>query len=127
MITLRLARLAGPAGLALDQVNPNYAGSLPPFGASDYCVNASIQFYSRTLAPIGHNVRISGSTFDPQLNSPHTDCASCEATFIGDYFGNAVGPGPGGAVDYSTFVSTVDDGTNPGHYQQQIVASVPVP
>jgi len=30
-------------------------------------------------------------------------------------------------VDYSSFVSTYDDGTNPGHYQQQIVATVAVP
>jgi hypothetical protein len=34
---------------------------------------------------------------------------------------------PGGAVDYSTFVSTYDDGTNGAHYQQQIVAAIAVP
>jgi hypothetical protein len=122
-------RLACPAagsaaaGLALDQVNPNYAGSLPPYRAANYCVNASVQFYSPALAPIGHNIRISQNTFDPQLNSPHTSCATCENTFIGDYFGNTVG----GAVDYASFVSTYDDGTNPGHFQQQIVAAVAVP
>ncbi len=115
------------AGLALDQVNPNYTGSLPPNGAANYCVNASIQFYTPQLSPIGHNIRISQHTFDPQLNAPHTACATCETTFIGDYFGNTVGAKPGGAVDYSTFASTYDDGTNPAHYQQQIVASVRVP
>src|SRR6266699_506182 len=115
------------AGLALDQVNPNYTGSLPPNGAANYCVNASIQFYTPQLSPIGHNIRISHHTFDPQLNAPHTACATCETTFIGDYFGNTVGAKPGGAVDYSTFASTYDDGTNPAHYQQQIVASVRVP
>ena len=126
-------RLACPAagtaaaGLALDQVNPNYAGSLPPYGAANYCVNASIQFYNPQLGPIGHNIRISQNTFDPQLNAPHTSCASCETTFIGDYFGNTVAATAVGTVDYSTFTSTYDDGTNSAHYQQQIVASVPVP
>jgi hypothetical protein len=119
---------AAAAGIALDQVNPNYTGSLPPYGAANYCVNASIQFYNPQLSPIGHNIRISQNTFDPQLNAPHTSCASCEATFIGDYFGNTTGvTAAGGVVDYSTFVSTYNDGTNPASYQQQIVASVPVP
>jgi hypothetical protein len=118
---------AAAAGLALDQVNPNYAGSLPPYGAANYCVNASIQFYSAQLAPIGHNVRLSQNTFDPQLNSPHVDSATGETTFLGDYFGNTVGTEAGGAVDYASFVSTYDDGTNLAHYQQQIVASVAVP
>jgi len=118
---------AAAAGLALDRVNPNYAGSLPPFGAANYCMNASIQFYTPGLAPIGHNVRLSQNTFDPQLNAPHTDCAACETTFIGDYFGNTTGPAGTGTTDYSSFVSTYDDGTNPAHYQQQIVATVAVP
>jgi hypothetical protein len=118
---------AAAAGLALDRVNPSYTGSLPPYAAVNYCVNASVQFYTPQLKPIGHNIRISQDTYDPQLNSPHADCATCETTFLGDYFANAIGAEPGGAVDYSSFVSTYDDGTNPGHYQQQIVASVPVP
>lgn len=120
---------AKAAGLALDLVNPNYTGSLPPYGASNYCVNASIQFYTPHLRPIGHNIRLSRNTYDPQLNSPHTDCASCETTFIGDYFGNTTGPAPTGTgtLDYSTFTSTYNDGTNPAFYQQQIVATMPVP
>jgi len=118
---------ATAAGLALDTVNPNYTGSMPPYGAADYCVNASIQFYTPQLAPIGHNIRISQNTYDPELNSPHVDCATCETTFLGDYFGNTVGTEPSGAVDYSSFVSTYDDGTNPAHYQQQIVSAVAVP
>jgi hypothetical protein len=122
-------RQAAAAGLALDQVNPNYTGSLPPFGASNYCVNASIQFYKPDLSPVGHNIRLSQNTYDPQLNSPHVDCATCETTFIGDYFGNTTGPAPAGAgtLDYSTFASTYDEGSNPGHYQQQIVAIMEVP
>src|SRR5215471_2431256 len=120
-------RQAAAAGLALDQANPNFTGSLPPYGAANYCVNASIQFYKPDLSPVGHNIRLSQNTYDPQLNAPHTDCAACETTFIGDYFGNTVDPMPGGAVDFSTFVSTYDDKTNPAHYQQQIVATVRVP
>jgi hypothetical protein len=118
---------ATAAGLALDQVNPHYAGSLPPYGAANYCVNASIQFYTPQLAPIGHNIRLTQNTYDPQLNAPHVDCATCETTFIGDYFGNTTGPVGPGTLDYSTLVSTYDDGTNPAHDQQQIVATVPVP
>jgi hypothetical protein len=115
---------AAGAGLALDQVNPNFTGSLPPYGASNYCVNTSIQFYSASLAPIGHNVRLSQHTWDPQLNSPRRFCVcSANATFIGDYFGNTIG----GGVDYTTSVSTFDDGSNPAHYQQQVVATIAVP
>jgi hypothetical protein len=120
---------AAAAGLALDKVNPNYTGSLPPYGASNYCVNASIQFYTWHLTPIGHNIRLSQQTYDPQLNSPHPYSASDETTFIGDYFGNTTGPAPAGtgSLDYSTFASTYNDGTNPAFYQQQIVAALPVP
>jgi hypothetical protein len=90
-------------------------------------VNASIQFYTPQLTLIGHNIRLSQNTYDPQLNAPHTGSASGEETFIGDYFGNTTGPAGTGTLDYSTFVSTYDDGTNPAHYQQQIVATAPVP
>ena len=118
------------AGLALDRVNPNYNGSLPPYGAANYCVNTSIQFYSATLAPIGHNVRLSQHTWDPQLNSPIRFCVCApNATFIGDYFGNTTA----GSIDITTSVSTYDDTSlpanqrNPSHYQQQVVATVTIP
>jgi hypothetical protein len=118
---------AGPAGLALDQTNPNYGGAqgpLPPYGFADYCVNSSIQFYNANLSPIGHNMRLTAHTWDPQLNSPDRAC-SCNQTdtFLGDYFGNDFA----GTIDYSTFVSTYDDGSNPHHYQQQVVAAVSAP
>ncbi len=61
---------ASAAGLTLDQSIPNYSGSLPPYDASDYCVNSSIQFYAADLQPIGHNIRLTAHTWDPQLNSP---------------------------------------------------------
>ena len=112
------------AGLALDQVNPNYTGSLPPYGASNYCINASVQFYSATLAPFGHNIRLTQHTWDPQLNSPHPGSAFGKETFIGDYFGNTTD----GSTNISSFVSTYNDGTtNPSNRQQQVVATVTIP
>jgi hypothetical protein len=111
------------AGLALDQVNPRYAGSLPPYGAANYCVNASVQFYSPTLVPLGNNIRLTEHTWDPQLNAPHTSCSTCTTTFIGDYFGNTTS----GSVNISSSVSTYDDGTNPNHQQQQVVSRVTIP
>lgn len=111
------------AGIALDQANPHFSGSLPPYGAANYCVNASVQFYSATLAPKGHNIRLTQHTWDPQLNAPHSGCATCLTTFIGDYFGNTTS----GTANLSTFVSTYNDGGNPNHYQQQVIAAVPIP
>jgi hypothetical protein len=114
---------AAAAGLALDIANPRYAGTLPPYGATNYCVNASVQFYTPTLDPKGPNIRISAHTWDPQLNAPHTGCATCLTTFIGDYFGiNSAG-----GVLYTTSVTTYDDGTNPSHYQQQVIAILSIP
>ncbi len=111
------------AGLALDQVNPNYSGSLPPYGASNYCVNASVQFYNATLTPFGHNIRLTQHTWDPQLNSAHPGSASGTETFIGDYFGNITS----GSTNISSFVSTYNDGSNPKYQQQQVIATVAVP
>lgn len=92
-------------------------------GASNYCINASVQFYDAALNPIGHNVRLTQHTWDPQLNAPHTSSPSGSVTFIGDYFGNdASGPS-----DAFTFVSTYNDGSNAGNRQQQVVASVATP
>ena len=111
------------AGLALDQVNTNYAGSLPPYGARNYCVNASIEFYEPDLTPIGNNILLTQHTWDPQLNSPHPGSPTGEETFIGDYFGNT----SGGSSDYTSFVSTYNDGTNPRNEQQQVIAKLPLP
>jgi hypothetical protein len=108
---------AAGAGLALDRVNPNYSGSLPPYGASNYCINASVQFYNDTLAPFGHNVRLTQHTWDPQLNAAHPGSASGTETFIGDYFGNITN----GSTNISSFVSTYNDGSNPKHQQQQVM------
>jgi hypothetical protein len=115
---------ASAAGLALDRSNPDYAGSLPPYGASDYCINASVQFYTASLTPIGHNIRLSRHPWDPQLNAPDRASSSVPTdTFIGDYFGNVFD----GTIDYATFVSTYNGGNNPQHYQQQVVSTVKIP
>jgi hypothetical protein len=94
-----------------------------PAGRSNYCVNASIQYYHPDLTPYGHNIRLTKQTWDPQLNSPHPGTPTGTETFIGDYFGN-VADGP---TDVTSFVSTYDDGTNPHHYQQQVIAKVAIP
>jgi hypothetical protein len=117
---------ATAAGLALDRVNPDYTGALPPYGAQNYCVNTAIQFYNPALTPLGHNVRLSPHGFDPQLNSP-SESATGNPTFLGDYFGNTVAQTATGAVDWTTSVTTYDDGGNPDHRQQQLVSSIPVP
>jgi len=114
---------ATAAGLQLDTANSNYSGSLPPYGAQNYCVNSSIQFYNPWLKPIGHNIRLSLHTWDPQLNSMKTDSINGARGFIGDYFGNVTA----GGLDYTTSVTTFDDGTNPSHFQQQVIAVVAVP
>jgi hypothetical protein len=106
---------ATAAGL---QYDPNH-----PYGALDYCVNTAIQFYSPSLRPIGHNVRLSAHTWDPQLSAPHPGCICGRGTFIGDYFGVA----SNGTSTYTTSVSTFDDGSNPNNYQQQIVSSIATP
>ena len=114
---------AANAGLALDTTNADFAGPLPPYGATNYCVNSTIQFYNWRLQPIGHNIRTSLHTWDPQLNSMKADSINGARGFIGDYYGNDTGLG----TDFTTSVSTYDDGTNPGHFQQQVVAEIPLP
>jgi hypothetical protein len=112
---------AAGAGLALDTANPNSPGVVP-YGAGNYCVNASVQLYSATLSPSGHNVRLTQHTWDPELNSLKPGGAAAARGFIGDYFGNVFGPG----VDYGTFVSTFNNGSNPSNRQQQVVATLSV-
>ena len=118
---------AAAAGLALDTANPSFTGSLPPYGVTNYCVNTAIQFYDATLNPIGNNIRLSAHSFDPQLNSPHPFGVGNSTTFLGDYFGNSIGASGSGLVDYTTSVTTYNDGTNPAYQQQQSVSVVAVP
>lgn len=119
---------AGQAALTAGlQLDTGTSGTTPPpYGATNYCINAAIQFYGATLAPIGNNIRLSPTTWDPQLNAPHTSGINSATTFIGDYFGNVPDPGIGSEV--TTFVSTANDqGTNPAFRQQQVVARVALP
>jgi hypothetical protein len=114
------------AGLALDTINPHYSGPLPPYGASNYCINTSVQFYSPHLLPLGNNIRLSAHTWDPQLNAPWrygSSLFSGKDTFIGDYFGNDFV----GTANLATSVSTYNDGSNPNYYQQQVIATVSIP
>ncbi|HEY2935853.1 MAG TPA: hypothetical protein VGJ25_04585 [Gaiellaceae bacterium] len=96
---------------------------LSPAGRANYCVNTAIQFYSPTLQPLGHNIRLSAHTWDPQLNAPKRSCICGSSTFLGDYFG----VDSGGGYTYATSISTFDYGQNPSYYQQQIVVRVATP
>ena len=96
---------------------------LAPAGTKNYCINTAIQFYTADLTPIGHNIRLSKDTWDPQLNAAKRFCVCGTDTFIGDYFGLDFG----GGYAYTTSVSTYDDEHNPSNYQQQIVARVALP
>jgi hypothetical protein len=82
-----------------------------------------VQLYDANLDPLGHNVRLTRHTWDPQLNAPHTSSPGSSGTFIGDYFGNDAG----GSADVFTFVSTYNNGSNPANRQQQVVASIAIP
>ena len=96
---------------------------LTPGGTTNFCINTAIQFYAPDLKPLGHNIRLSEFTWDPQLNAPKRVCVCGSDTFIGDYFGLDFG----GGYAYTTSISTYNDGNNPSNYQQQIVARVPLP
>jgi BNR repeat protein len=113
---------------ARDTAEATLAGLLfdprAPFGRTNYCVNTAIQFYTATLKPLGHNIRLSPHTWDPQLSSPHTDCICSNGTFIGDYFG----VDSRGGFTYTTSVETYNaSGENPGFHQQQLVSKLRTP
>jgi hypothetical protein len=118
--------LGGPdeigSGIAYDPGTAASPGT--PWGRSNYCVNTAIQFYQPDLTPIGHNIRLSQYTWDPQLSALHPSCICSAGTFIGDYFGID----SGGGYTYVTSVSTFDHlGENPFFHQQQIVAKLQTP
>jgi hypothetical protein len=122
-----LSGTAAGINLDLSAQKPGYAGPVPPYGATNYCVNASIQFYGPTLTPLGNNIRLTQQTWDPQLNSPHPGRPGGVETFIGDYFGNITVDTAIGPVDVTTFVSTYNDGSNPDNRQQQVIAQIAIP
>jgi len=117
-------RLACPAGGTREGSAAGIGLDPAASAASNYCINSSVQFYDANLDPLGHNVRLTQHTWDPQLNAPHTGSPGGSETFIGDYFGNDAGVG---TTDWFTFVSTYNDGSNPRNQQQQVVASIATP
>ena len=107
-------------------------------GRTNFCIDVSLQAYKDSgsgAVPVGHNVRITNFSWDPQqpgqsvggLSQLPCADANCTAGFIGDYFGLAVS---GGNI-YALFVSThypsdvTADGGGPVYYQQQVLATVP--
>jgi hypothetical protein len=95
-----------------------------PFGASNYCINTAVQLYRPGLRPIGHNVRMSLHTWDPQLSAARFVCICVPASFIGDYFGAAAG----GGFAYTSSVTTYNEsGQNPFFHQQQLVSKLKLP
>ena len=113
---------AAGSGVAHDPGTAASPGA--PWGRENYCVNTAIQFYKPNLTPIGHNIRLSQQTWDPQLSALHPGSITGTTTFIGDYFGIDSAGG-------STFVTSVSTynhgGENPFFHQQQIVAKVRTP
>jgi BNR repeat-like domain len=98
---------------------------LAPFDKVNFCVNTAVQLYRPGLRPIGHNIRMSPHTWDPQLSAPRFLCiCNPRATFIGDYFGvDALG-----GFAYTSSVTTYNEnGENPLFHQQQLVSKLQVP
>ena len=94
-----------------------------PYGRANYCINAAAQFYTVALKPLGHNIRLSPHTWDPQLSSPRPECICSDSSFIGDYFGVDIR----GGFAYTTSVETYNAGENPGYHQQQLVSKLTPP
>jgi len=99
-----------------------------PYGRSNYCINTAVQFYRANLRPLGHNIRLSAHTSNPQLSAPRYECMSSPASFIGDYFGIAFGHDLRSSIAYTTSVATYNAaGENPGYHQQQLVSAIRTP
>ncbi len=108
-------------------------------GAANTCIDTYAQFFKDgsagafTLTRSGDNLRASQYTWDAQLpqapaqpncsdDLPHPE-GGCSVSFIGDYFGAALGNGN----LYVLNVSTHDFGGNPDYDQQQVLQIVPIP
>jgi len=94
-----------------------------PYGRVNYCINTAVQLYRAGLLPIGHNVRVSPHTWDPQLSAARFGCICAPASFIGDYFGIDAR----GGFTYTASVTTYNEGgQNPSFHQQQLVSKLRV-
>jgi hypothetical protein len=112
----RATAAAARAGLSFDPRTP--------YGRRNYCINTAVQFYRPRLRPIGHNVRVSADTWDPQLSAARFVCICASASFIGDY----CGVDSRGGWTYTASVTTANaDGQNPFFHQQQLVAKLRTP
>ena len=95
-----------------------------PYDRVNYCINTAVQLYRPNLRPLGHNVRMSPHTWDPQLSAARFACICSQGSFIGDYFGIDA---RGGFV-YTASVSTYNEGgANPFFHQQQLVSKLRLP
>jgi hypothetical protein len=95
-----------------------------PYGRANYCIDTAVQFYRPRLRPVGHNIRLSEHSWDPQLSSPRPGCICDPGGFIGDYFG----VDSRGGFTYTASVETFNAaGENPGYHQQQLVSKVRTP
>jgi hypothetical protein len=124
VVTFYDRRLACPA-----RGTPDAAGSgvdldpRQPYGRTNYCINTGVQRYRPGLRPIGHNIRMSPHTWDPQLSAARPQCICAPGSFIGDYFGIDVR----GGFAYTSSVTTYNEnGTNPFFHQQQLVSKLAV-
>jgi hypothetical protein len=113
---------AAGSGIANDPGTAASPGT--PWGRSNYCINTAVQFYKPDLTPLGHNIRLSPNSSDPQLSAPHSGSIGGTTTFIGDYFGVDHGGGYTLTTSVSTFNRT---GENPNFHQQQVVAKIHTP
>jgi hypothetical protein len=97
---------------------------LAPYGRVNFCINTAVQLYRPGLRLIGHNVRMSPHTWDPQLSAARFACICSPGSFIGDYFGADAR----GGFAYTASVSTYNEGgTNPFFHQQQLVSKLRIP
>ena len=118
-------RLACPARDSLEAVVAGLGfDPRAPYGRTNYCIDTAIQFYRPKLHPVGHNIRLSAHSWDPQLSSPRFNCICNPASFIGDYFGID----SRGGFTYTASVETFNAaGENPGWHQQQLVSKIRTP
>lgn len=118
-------RLACPAqGTAAAKAAGLQFDPAAPYRRVDWCINTAVQLYRAGLQPIGHNIRLSPNTWDPQLSSAHFLCICQPGGFIGDYFGVDAR----GGIVYTSSVTTYDEGSqNPFFHQQQAVAKLRIP
>ena len=97
---------------------------LSPYSRLNFCINTAVQLYHPGLRPIGHNIRMSPHTWDPQLSAARFACICNRASFIGDYFGVDAR----GGFAYTSSVTTYNEnGENPLFHQQQLVSKLRIP